>query len=135
MYPQAKAKPPNAKIFWLVWLTLIALAGGSFFLLWRFVPVTLKATVFRQTASGWESLPPLGTAGYDLRISTTGVAWLHTPKGLSRLEGTSWHRFNASDFGTAFGYFPGEFTLDGETREISARSSRRTPNSNSNSSS
>ena len=49
MGPQSNSKPPNAKVFWLVWLTTIALAAASFFLFWRLGP---QATVFRHTARG-----------------------------------------------------------------------------------
>lgn len=114
MDSQSAAKPPSAKVFWLVWLTTIALAAGSFFFLLQFGPLAVKATVFRQTAHGWEPLPPLASIGYDIRISDSGVAWVQTDKGLSRLEGASWRRFTASDFGTEHGYLYGQFTLDGE---------------------
>jgi tetratricopeptide (TPR) repeat protein len=114
MEPQPKAKPPSARVFWPIWLTIVALAAGSYFLLFRVGPLASKATVFRQTASGWEALPPLASNGYDMRISDTGVVWVQTSKGLSRLDGGSWHRFNASDFGTEYDYLPGQFTLDGE---------------------
>jgi len=114
MDPQSKSKPPSARVFWLVWLTTLALVAGSFFSIWRFIPLADKATVFRQTSHGWEPLPPLASAGFGIHISDSGVAWVQTLKGLSRLEGASWRSYTKSDFGTEHGYIPGQFTLDGE---------------------
>jgi hypothetical protein len=114
MDAQPQGKPPSAKVFWLVWLTLVALAAGSFVFLFQVGFLSTKATVFRQTARGWEPLAPLGTLAYNIRISERGVVWVQTAKGLSRLEGTSWHHFTASDFGTERGYLYGDFALDGE---------------------
>jgi hypothetical protein len=70
--------------------------------------------VFRQTAHGWEPLPPLATLAYGIGISDSGVAWVRTLDGLSRLDGASWHGFTASDFGTKRGYLRGRFALDGD---------------------
>ncbi|MGB9456702.1 MAG: hypothetical protein WCB12_11690 [Bryobacteraceae bacterium] len=70
--------------------------------------------MFRQTAHGWEPLPPLATLAYGIGISDSGVAWVRTVDGLSRLDGASWHGFTASDFGTKRGYLRGRFALDGD---------------------
>src|ERR1017187_1209529 len=86
MDTQSKSKPPSVKVFWLVWLTTAALVAGSFSL-FRFGRLAAAARVFRQTAHGWESVPPLGSSSYDIRISGSGVVWVQTAKGLSRLDG------------------------------------------------
>src|ERR1039457_942200 len=86
MDTQSKSKPPSVKVFWLVWLTTVALVAGSFSLL-RFGRLAAAARVFRRTAHGWESVPPLGSSSYDIRISGSGVVWVQTAKGLSRLDG------------------------------------------------
>jgi hypothetical protein len=114
MDAQPKTAPPSAKALWLVWLTTIALAVGSFVFLRFHGPFSGKATVFRQSAHGWESLPPLGGFGYGIDISASGVTWVRTRSGMSRLDGASWRNFTASDFGTESGYLPGRFTLDGD---------------------
>ncbi len=107
------SKPPNAKFFWLAWLASIAVATGSFVYLAAHYAVSVKTAVFHQTANGWQALPPLAAA-YEMRISGRGVVWVRTSRGLSRLDGGTWHAFTASDFGTAWGYLSGNFTLDGE---------------------
>jgi Flp pilus assembly protein TadD len=114
MDAQSNAPPPRAKVFWLVWLSAVALAAGTFIFLWQFGPLAVKAQVFRQTAHGWKPLPPLGSLGYDIRISDGGVVWVQTTSGLSRLDGPAWRRFGASDFGTEHGFLFGDFALDGE---------------------
>lgn len=109
----SKRKPPSGKVFWLVWPIMLALAAGSFWYLARFGPLAAKATVFRQTPHGFEGLPPLGSTAYGMRISDRGVVWVQTVKGLSRLDGGSWHSFTASNFGTDRDFL-WDFTLDGE---------------------
>ena len=113
MDPQSKSKPPSAKLFWLVWLTTLALVAGSIFLFYRYGPLAANAKVFRQTAQGWEPAPPLDSRGYNIRVSPSDVVWVQTARGLSRLDGTSWHHFTASDFGTERGRLAG-FALDGD---------------------
>ena len=108
----SKRQPPSGKIFWLAWPVMLALAAASFWYFARFGPLAAKATVFRQTARGWEGLPPLGSASYGIRISDRGVVWVDSVKGLSRLDGASWRSFTASDFGTDRGFL-WDFTLDG----------------------
>jgi tetratricopeptide (TPR) repeat protein len=114
MDAQPDSAPPSAKVLWLVWLIAIALAVGSVLFLAGSNILGIKAIAFRQTARGWERLPPLAAAGYRMSISDSGVAWVQTNKGLSRLDGASWRSFTAADFGTKFGYLPGWFTLDGD---------------------
>jgi tetratricopeptide (TPR) repeat protein len=114
MDAQPNSAPPSAKVLWLVWLTAIALAVGSVLFLAGSDILGIKATAFRQTARGWERLPPLAAPGYRISISDSGVAWVQTSKGLSRLDGASWRSFTAADFGTKRGYLPGRFTLDGD---------------------
>ena len=117
MDAQSKTAPPSAKALWLVWLTTIALAVGSFiFLAYLLSAGTIprKTAAFRHTARGWEPLPELATAGYRIGISDSGVAWVRTLKGLSRLDGASWRSFTAADFGTQHGSLTGGFTLDGD---------------------
>ena len=114
MDTQSNIRRPSVKVFWLVWLTSIALVAGSFFYLWHFGPLAAKPTVFRQSAHGWEPLPPPASFAFDIRISDSGVAWLETSRGLTRLDGASWHRFTASDLGTEHSLTSGDFTLDGE---------------------
>jgi tetratricopeptide (TPR) repeat protein len=76
--------------------------------------VVHTTAAFRHTAHGWEPLPPLAAAGYGIGISASGVAWVETNKGLSRLDGASWRGYTASDFGMAHGYLTGGFALDSD---------------------
>ena len=93
------AKPPSAKRFWLIWLSVTALAAGSILYLWRFGPLAAKATVFHQTDHGWERLPLTSSLAYRIQISDGGVAWVETVAGLTRYAGGSWYRFTAADLG------------------------------------
>ena len=117
MDAQAKTAPPSAKALWLVWLTTIALAVGSFIFLVYLLSAGIlphKTAAFRHTARGWESLPPLAGFAYGIDISASGVAWVRTLKGLNRLDGPSWRNFTAADFGTQRGSLTGGFALDGD---------------------
>jgi tetratricopeptide (TPR) repeat protein len=119
MDQQPKSKPPSAKLLCVLWLTLIALSAGWHFL--RYGPFAPQAPVFRRTEQGWKAVARLDYTGYGLRVSPSGVAWVRTRKGLSRLDGAVLRTFTAFDFGTEYGYLPGGFALDGE--EVWAASS------------
>jgi len=112
MNAQSKAAP-SAKTLGLVWLATIALVGGFVVFLFQFGPLAAKSTAFRQTAHGWEPLPPLATLGTGIDISGAGVAWVQTLNGLSRLDGASWRSFTVSGCGAGPGYLHG-FALDGD---------------------
>ena len=115
MSPTPTSKPPSWKLFGIIWLGIIALTIGSFVLLWqRFGSLGPNVRVFRQTAVGWQTLPPLGCCLYDLRISDSGVVWVRSVRGLSRLDHDSWRSFTAADFGTQRPDLQGGFVLDGD---------------------
>ena len=114
MDAQSHKKPPNSKLFWLLWLSTLALTAASFSLILYTGPLAAKAKVFRQTAKGWEALPAPGSGVYGIQIAESGAAWVQTADGLSRFDGASWHLYTASDFGSRIGYFRGHFALDGD---------------------
>src|SRR5436305_13726697 len=98
MTPQLARKPPSARLFCLIWFSLLALTAASFLAVFRFGPLS-KAIPFRQTPHGFETLPPLGSSVLDLRISDAGVVWVETFRGLNRFDVTSWRRFSTADTG------------------------------------
>ncbi len=119
MDQQPKPKPPGRKLLWVVWGVTIALLAGVEFL--RHGPLAPQAPVFRRTENGWKAVVRLDYTGYGLRVSPSGVVWVRSSKGLSRLDGAGLRTFTAFDFGTERAYLPGGFTLDGE--EVWAASS------------
>src|SRR5207302_10232188 len=102
MDAESPSKPPNGKVFWPIYLAIatIATVSLSYYALAVLFPPSNRGTVFRQTAQGWESLPPLASSVDGIKISRRGVVWVQTFKGMSRLEGGSWHPFTSADFGT-----------------------------------
>jgi tetratricopeptide (TPR) repeat protein len=113
MNPLSQRRPPSAKVFWLVWPTLIALVAGSISYFFRYGPLAAKATVFRRTAEKCEAFP-LGRLARGMQISDGGVVWVQTLRGLSRFEAGGWRHFTASDLGLRDHTFNGAFTLEGE---------------------
>ena len=85
-------KPPRAKLFWPVWLAILALAIGSFFYFSKAFSSAIASTVFHQTPRGWDELPKLSSLPTEMRVSPAGVVWLQTFRGISRLERGAWLR-------------------------------------------
>lgn len=113
MDPQPQRRPPSAKVFWVVWPTLITLALGSLYYVVRHGPLAAKSTVFRWTPEKVETFP-VGQLSYPIRVSDRGVVWVQTIKGLSRLENGVWRTFPAAASATPYESFDHDFTLDGE---------------------
>jgi hypothetical protein len=107
---------PSAKALWLVWLAAIALFVGSFAFVSYLVAsgrLAHRATVFRQTARGWQAAPPPASFAADIQVTDAGVVWVRTLEGLSRLDGASWHSYAAADFGSRLVLPHHPFALDG----------------------
>jgi len=97
--------------FWLIWWTAIGVSAGFLVFIWQSQQLSVRPTVFRQTAQGWRALPRLNDI-QEVRISEGGFVWARTTRGLSRLAGDSWYDFTASDLGTRDASIPGGFALD-----------------------
>jgi tetratricopeptide (TPR) repeat protein len=108
-----KRRPPSARVFWLSWLTIIALTVASSFYVARLGPMGSQPAVFRRVA-GKSEMFPLRGATAPIRVSDRGVVWARTRLGLSRLENGAWHTFTSSDLGTPYDSLVADFALDGE---------------------
>jgi hypothetical protein len=110
--------PPNAKIFWLIWGAVAVFAVSAPYFLIKTFFSSFGSSVYRQTAQGWEALPKAGNLTHQVRISPTGVVWVQTIDGLSRLERDTWHPIRLAK---ESGILLPNFALDGE--EVWAASS------------
>src|SRR5436305_14228194 len=102
MTPQLARKPPSARLFCLIWFSLVALTAASFLAVFRFGPLS-KAIPFRQTPHGFETLPPFGFPVLALRISDAGVVWVDTFRGLNCFARTRCGCFSSGSFGMGLG--------------------------------
>ena len=99
----------------LILLALLFLAG-NLGLRWMHSRATASNPIFHQTKSGWQQLPSPGGLPERLRVSSNGTVWVLTwgRTALSRWDGSTWHYYKDTDFGTKTTYSDGNFALDGE---------------------
>src|SRR5215831_14534569 len=105
-------KPPSARVFWLVWLSTVALAAGCWFIVMR--AGLGRSKIFRRTAQGVQLLPKAGLTASDVGVSDRGEVWVLTMTGPSRLNGASWTHFNSTAMGCQYSNTFGELALDGD---------------------
>jgi tetratricopeptide (TPR) repeat protein len=89
----------------------------TFFLAARLFPALFQtpATLFRQTATGWEPAPPPPARPREVRVSNRGTVWISTSGGgFSRFDGSEWTSYPGKDIGVRSGFLSGGFVLDGE---------------------
>jgi hypothetical protein len=99
----------------LILLALLFLAG-NLGLRWIHSRATASNPIFHQTKSGWQQMPSPGGLPERLRVSSNGTVWvlIWGRTALSRWDGSTWHYYKDTDFGSKTTYSDCDFALDGE---------------------